>query len=214
MQSPIEERAWWDEHAGPLECWGDAATWDEGQAQCIDALRPVLDGKAGWAFDLGCGVGRLSVPILREYDQLKVMGFDVSSEMLAWAKRVQQERFRPVLCDGRSIPVPLHGNRDALGGCPYYVCGWSVLMFQHIPFDAVVTYLHEVREVLHDEAPFRFQFTVGEPHEQPDGTVPFAHFKHDVDAVLAACLEARLEVTAVDRGLVMEEWVWVTAVRR
>lgn len=208
-QTVVLEREWWDAHAGPSECWGDDETWDEGQAGCVDALRCILDRRAGWAFDLGCGVGRLAVPILRKYPSLRVMGFDISPGMIRWARAVGQERFRPMVNDGRTIPVPAHEVRSELGGCPYYVCGWSVLLFQYLPFDAVVGYLHEARAVLQDRAPFRFQLAVGDVDDDA-----FLSYKHDVDAVLDACREARLAVVAVDEGLVRADWMWVTVERR
>lgn len=199
-QNALTEREWWDEHAGPEGCW-PVDDWDHGQEACVAALEPIL-APSGWALDLGCGIGRLAIPILRARTRLRVVGLDISAEMIRWAKAVQQERFLPTLGDGRSIPIPAVT-------APYYVCAWSVSLFQHLPFDAVTTYLHEVRAVLQDGAPFRFQFVVGDPAEDT-----FLLYKHDPDAVVAACRDALLDVVAVDHGLVRDDWCWVTAVRR
>lgn len=193
MTTPNEELELWEAR---LELNGLAAVWpvddwEAGQTACVEAIAPVLP-VAGWVLDLGCGVGRLAVPIAQQHPRLRVMGVDISPGMVKWANAVQQERVRVYRCDGRTIPVP---DPPA----PYYVAAWAVDLFDHLDLDVVRGYLESVRAVLQVDAALRFQFSLD---------------AHTEAAIAQACDDAHLAVTAVDRGLVRDNWLWVTAARQ
>jgi SAM-dependent methyltransferase len=103
-------------------------------------LLGVSIGNGDTVVDIGCGVGRLTRAIARRAD--RVVGIDVSEEMLARAKELNPtlENVDWRLGDGTSLSVVDDRSVD--------VCV-SAVVFQHIP-DPVITlgYVREVGRVL------------------------------------------------------------------
>ena len=140
---------------------------------CLDAIGN-LKGKV---LDLGCGVGRLMKD--------GYCGVDISPNMLKIAaKRHPSCEFK--LADGRTIPYPDETFDSA----------YSMLLFQHLPFDAVGGYIKEVRRVLKDNGIFIFQYIEGTEDE------PFS--KHHI-------IELEGFTFGTEKELVHPQWTWIRA---
>ncbi len=209
------ERAFWDAatrapDGGHLAIWGEPGRWTERIPDCIDAcVSPALDllptgrrsSRTLRVLDLGCGIGRLAIPVARRLPNARIVGVDVSPMMLAGMKAAATAagiyNVDAVLCDGRSLPADLE---------PVDVA-YSMVVFQHIPWDAVAGYIRAVGAALAPGGVFRFQFVEGVQTEFLGNHFP-------VSAVVDACEAAGLRVTAIDRGLIYDRWCFVTSTRR
>lgn len=212
------ERAFWDAAAqapdgGRLAIWGEPGRWEERIPECFEAcVRPVLDALTPLAStagaevhiaDLGCGIGRLTLPAAILMPEATFYAVDISARMLTglWAEvnRVATpqkpiDNVQPVLCDGRTLP-----NACAtLDGC------FSMVTLQHMPWAAAWGYLRAVARALVPGGVFRFQFVEGDQAEERSHHFP-------LERVTEAIEKAGLKVTAVDRGLLYDAWVFVTA---
>lgn len=144
----------------------------------------TLDGRV---LEIGCGVGRL---IEDGY-----YGIDLTPGMLEIAKK-RKPKGNYKLCDGRTIP-----HKDK-----YFDSVYCVLLFQHIPFDAVESYISEASRVLKKGGIFRFQFIEGREDE------PFS--KHHLWQKVKKALTDNGFKAEKEKGLVHEQWTWVTAVKK
>jgi SAM-dependent methyltransferase len=105
-----------DERAGAVEPFQDAALydWEYRRRRSDVAFYRMLAGERGGPIlDLGCGTGRLTLPLAR--DGHNVVGIDLSKPMLARARQRVQRAARPVAqrclimrADLRSLPIRGH----------------------------------------------------------------------------------------------------------
>lgn len=155
--------------------------------------------------DLGCGVGRLAIPIAQRFIDWRVLGVDLSQKMLD----VAQHRFKPSSMagepirnfatektDGHSIPAAT-GSIDA---------AYSMLMFQHIDNQNMLDYIYEVSRVLKTHRTFRFQFVQGHHH------APLDH-NHDIADVKRWLDNAGFKIKDIETGIIFPQWTWVTAIK-
>lgn len=146
---------------------------------CLDAVGEF----SGTVLEIGCGVGRLMKP--------GYWGIDISQKMLDIAQQRKPDcHFK--LGDGRNLP--LHDD--------YFDAVYSVLLFQHLPPQAVKGYIDESYRVLRDGGKFRFQFIEGDDHS------PFGH--HYSIETVKKWLE-NFTIKTVETGLVHYQWTWITA---
>ncbi len=151
--------------------------------------------------DLGCGVGRLTVPFQLncldsqwgEKDKV-VYGLDISPKMIEIARARSNGRPSFVLGDGRTVPF-ISANFD-------YV--YSMLLFQHLPLEAVLGYIEETARVLKPGGMFRFQFIEGDEDE------PFS--KHHFWPLIREALEeSGFDIKDHEIGLLHPQWSWISA---
>ncbi|MBZ5581693.1 MAG: class I SAM-dependent methyltransferase [Acidobacteriia bacterium] len=92
------------------------------------------------ALEIGCGPGRLMLPMSRHFGEIH--GIDISGEMIAMAR----ERLRDVT----QARLHLTGGADlAMLAADYFDFAYSYTVFQHIPDPEIVwNYLREARRVL------------------------------------------------------------------
>lgn len=193
-----EERLRWDA-AAELDPMG--AAWSEpdvaqGIADCLDALapiRPTLDA-GGRLLDLGCGGGRLAVPLARAHPNATVVGVDVSPFMLRDAARAGLPNLELHLGDGRAVPDEV----AQIDG------GWSVLLFQHVDDRTMLGYLAGVHRRLRRGGVFRFQVTIGSTN------VAYSHDRALPD-VIEIVARSGLRARDFELALVRPGWAWVTA---
>lgn len=139
--------------------------------------------------DLGCGVGRL----MKNFDNF--YGVDISENMLKIAKeRKPNCHFK--LCDGRTIPY----EDDTFD----YV--YSILLFQHLPFAAVCSYITEAMRVLKKGGVFIFQYIEGNEQE------PFS-IHHKARLIEYHIQKSGYKVAKKTTGLVHESWTWVEVIK-
>lgn len=203
MTDANTERDHWNAKAtmtDPMfEMWADKPN----TVQCINLLLEDLDPSVGVKakiLDLGCGLGRLAQATQDRYLNATVYGVDISPELLELARKVgEQEIKQPIYleCDGRSLPDELPNDLDY---------AYSMVVFQHIPNDAKAAYLKAVYDHLKVGGVFRFQTVEGD--EQSD-------WNHHVGQkqIIDMCEAAGFEVQAVDAKLMMQNWIWITAVK-
>lgn len=145
--------------------------------------KKALGDMDGRVLEIGCGIGRLLKP--------HWFGIDISQKMLNIAKNL-----KPIcnyqVNDGRTIP-----HEDE-----YFDHVYCVLVFQHIPFEGVESYIKEAARVLKDEGTFRFQFIEG------DEDAPFSKH-HDLKKIKKSLKDAGLTVTKVKKGFGHDSWTWV-----
>lgn len=134
-------------------------SWDDffdGAKEVLEGLHSELDriGMSGTAtrraLEIGCGPGRLMLPLSRRFDQID--GVDVSSEMIALAKKNLEHitNARTHLSTG----TDLYPFRESAIDFVY-----SYAVFQHIPSAEVVReYVRETSRVLRAGGAARLQF--------------------------------------------------------
>lgn len=123
------------------------AAWDEdhdGTAVCLSQILPWLPHDGNF-LDLGCGPGRLTVPIAKLRSLAYIYGVDVSPAMIRDAKEPRNVCY-------------LIGNGVDLPELPPLDAAWSVLLFQHLEQTTVYGYFHRVAEKLVPGGVFIFQF--------------------------------------------------------
>jgi SAM-dependent methyltransferase len=155
-------RSYWDEGARRNAVWyvDTSLNYDEPDldrffetgrtivAQALDDA-PVLPAGAGLAVEIGCGLGRICRALAPRFD--KVIGVDISSEMLSQARElVHDPKVDFVQGDGVSLGVLETASADLV---------LSFTVFQHIPSVSVICdYLTEAGRVLKPGGVFVFQW--------------------------------------------------------
>ena len=125
---------------GKQDPWTEEAFYATGVQDWEDFRRhwthywPELGGTC---VEIGVGAGRMTRALAADYE--RVVGLDVSPDMIARARRVTPEHVEFHQVDSPTIPMST-GSTDA---------AFSVHVFQHLDdWDAVRRYLSEVRRVL------------------------------------------------------------------
>lgn len=196
MKRVEQEHTYWDAAAQDP----DVAVKYIADIDMKDCLQALLAGlpklTAERVADLGCGIGRITIPLADMHPACEVTGIDISDKMLDIAKQhPKQFLARWLQNNGRNVP-----------GAPYDVI-YSMLVFQHIDKPGVWAYIRTISRALADNGLFRFQFIEGSERE------PFSHhyFFADIEKRLNEC---KLYVTHYDQGLVHPQWSWITAEKR
>jgi SAM-dependent methyltransferase len=135
----------------------DAAAYDKSGEDLIDDLLgrygPLLPSRRG-ALDIGSGMGRLTIPMARSFDE--VTAIDLSTEFL----HRLEERCASLGVDNiQCLPVT-----GPWAGDDRYDLVVSMLVFQHIiVWDEVETYFREVHRSLRPGGVFAVQFDTRPP---------------------------------------------------
>jgi SAM-dependent methyltransferase len=200
------ERAYWDASArgdGRWELFSVPGIegWEAGVEACLSQIVPALESAlrpASTILDLGCGIGRLTLPLATRYSDTAFIGLDISPRMVALARnnvkarRLRNARF--LTGDGRTLPKTL----------PRLSGAFSVLTFQHVPPEAQEGYVKALSAKLDPGAPLCLQFVTTEvDHFLSHGVSP--------ETVAGWCDAAGLSVTAIDAGVIDESWAWLRA---
>lgn len=190
-QTVEQEREWW--RSAPAEnIWNGPG---DGLDQ-LEMLEPVAEflqngperigGK--WALDLGCGNGRLLVPMAERFPETQFIGADIAPREFPSPGNVGR-----LALNGRSLDLIADEMLDV---------AWSVLLFQHLPPEAVDAYLAELGRVL------RFDGVVVIQWVENGGPDTFLHYSHTWAEMTRRCNEAGLFRSAL---LVGESgWTWAT----
>ena len=121
--------------------------WDEdddGVEHCLAHIEPRMPYD-GVVVDIGCGVGRLTVPLVDRRVDLSVIGFDTSGDMLDQAyQHIDWDAYR-----GQILLTDTWPDQE-------FDAAFSVAVFQHIPDHVAVEYIYRVAP-----RPFVFQFVEG-----------------------------------------------------
>lgn len=155
-------RSYWDESARRNAVWyvDTSLDYDEpdlerffetGRVIVSQALEdaPATPSGNGLAVEIGCGLGRICQALADRFD--KVVGVDISPEMLKRAREVvQKPNVEFVQGDGLTLDVLESASADLV---------LSFTVFQHIPsIDVICRYLTEAGRVLKPGGVFVFQW--------------------------------------------------------
>ena len=133
--------------------------WQSGERTIQSEIVPLLQGcdvRPFFALELGCGIGRLAIPLARRFRQ--VLGTDISPRMVERAASYARDN-----AIENVYFVAISGPEDLLqrvgghaGNCDLI---YSLLVFQHIPdFSTILGYLHVIRVLLHERGLAYLQF--------------------------------------------------------
>jgi len=194
------ERAHW-ENIDPA----DRQAWICGDDDPSFGAETILDGlglrTGDTVLDLGCGPGRLTAPIVR-HAGVHYFGVDISWKACRVAREVNETLgiVPPVafmVGDGRTIPL-LENTVDAV---------FSMLLFQHLPGDAVAGYVAEVGRVLRPGGRFVFQWVM----DGSDGGEYDRH--HPLEHMAFWCADAMLIFLDAHPDPKYPTWAWVRGTR-
>lgn len=133
--------------------------WKSGEQTIAREILPLLcrhEVRPGLGLELGCGIGRLVVPLASHLGH--VVGVDISPSMIQRATAFARDNgIRNATY--RAITGPesfLHECGIFAGRCDFI---YSLLVFQHIPdFSMIEGHLHVVRVLLHEHGTAYLQF--------------------------------------------------------
>lgn len=134
--------------------------------------------------DIGCGSGRLAVPLSRRLT-IDYLGTDVVPELLAYARRQVPGHFRFEQVDGLSIPA-----EDASADM---VCAFSV--FTHLLHEESYVYLQECHRVLEPGGRLVFSFL---EFDEPDHWIVFGQSVDQSRANRRSVLNTFIERRAIE----------------
>jgi SAM-dependent methyltransferase len=205
VTSPTEERTYWTAlaEADPFRAaWGADAIgtprFDANRDHALEMIVPHLGRgirPGGWVLDLGCGPGRLAVPIAGFCPRATIVGVDISARMIRAARNYAVDwsvgNCTWLISDGRRLPDigPIDG-------------AYSVLCFQHLDAETIRGYMQSFAGVLEPGAKLVIQIV----RDDGIGFVPFDH--HHGQSVLVDA-ELRLALVAVQTDPAFEQWDWL-----
>jgi len=194
----LAEREFWDA-ATPLHVWGtNPAEGLEASLSAIHAgLDLCIDAESPRVLEIGCGLGRLLVPLARAHPTWTLYGLDISSVLLSQCRTLVANYPNVTLLhsDGRTIPAA--DMFDAI---------YSMVVFQHISRPATAHYLTESFDLLRLGGIIRFQFVEG-----TEDTFLNRHWQSP--EMIAVLRQIGYEVIGYHHGLIEPNWTWITARR-
>jgi SAM-dependent methyltransferase len=134
--------------------WLDFTKTGEDQVDFLSEFCGLAPDHA--VLDIGCGVGRLAVPLTRTLDARgRYEGFDVASYMIEWCGRhisSAHPNFRFTHADVRTSTVDNEGIDAADYVFPYadssFDLAYAGSLFTHLTPDAAANYLRQIARVL------------------------------------------------------------------
>ncbi len=177
----------------------DAGDWDAYWASGTRDLEIMLStarraGSLGTelALDLGCGLGRLTLPLADHFE--RVVGVDIAPEMVRLA---QQHSERP------NVSYALVGPDSRLplpDGTVDFAVAWTV--FRHMAKPAFARYLDELHRVLRPGGCLAFDAQIREsgPPSDPAPYLPFTEREYTVEELGRYCVDHRFARGAEQRA--------------
>ena len=107
-------------------------------------LTLIEDNNSNWnnVLEIGCGIGRLLVPLAEKYNECNFYGIDISDEMIKLAPKKDNIKYQEVA-----------NNLDLV---------YSMLVFQHIEHQEKINYAKLAYNNLKNGGNIYFQFVIGE----------------------------------------------------
>jgi ubiquinone/menaquinone biosynthesis C-methylase UbiE len=203
----IKLRKLWDKKAkynAEGEVWRERdSDWNARAEECLKyILEPFTDilNKNIIILDLGCGMGRLSYPIAIRYPNIKMIGIDISPEMIKIAKQNAKDlkNIKYKINDGVSLSEIDNDSINLV---------FSMTTFQHIPNKIAQGYINEISRVLKKQGKFRLQFIEGDYHDFNENNLK-------EEDVVKWCNDAELHIEDIQRDLMFSKWIWITGEKR
>jgi cyclopropane fatty-acyl-phospholipid synthase-like methyltransferase len=107
-------------------------------------LNLIENNNDSWnnVLEIGCGIGRLIVPLADKYPECNFHGIDISDEMIKLAPKRNNIKYQEII-----------NNLDLV---------YSMLVFQHIEHKEKINYIKLAHDNLKDGGSLFFQFVIGE----------------------------------------------------
>lgn len=160
-----------------------------------------LIGPHSRVLDLGCGRGRLTNHLARQFPDCTFDGVDVSLPALELATMSAEPNAHFWHGDGRNLPKQMSPGFS-------YDLAYSVTMFQHIPDEAKWGYIRQVHDLLASTGRFIFTISIGsEPH---------TFLNHQTPSLEQFCMElVTFGFDAVGTDPTPDEngWTWILGCR-
>lgn len=163
---------YWDQRAetvGGRVATFDGIDWTAGTQAMVDLILPWLPD-SGTVADLGCGIGRMTVPLAEERPDLDFVGVDASAAILAQTLDAP-DNVSFVHADVASLPHAMEVDG-----------AFSVLVVQHLSPEQVAAMFAEVRRALPRGGRFVCQWVYGDYHAPNDHRYPM----HEMDDMWGA----------------------------
>jgi SAM-dependent methyltransferase len=133
--------------------------WKSGERTMQEEIFPLLHVhgvRPRFGLELGCGIGRLAVPLARRFQE--VLGVDIAPGMVQRARSFAQDNgIENISFASISGPEELLQQAGHFAGNCDFI--YSLLVFQHIPeFSMIEGYLHVIRVLLHPRGLAYLQF--------------------------------------------------------
>lgn len=203
----IADAEYWDAKAATIQGARDAVWsevgWEVGVHESVRAIesgilnvlgaKPPPDNTAVRVLEIGCGIGRLTVPIAARWPHIEFVGLDISQAMLIQAVH------RAMAAGVTNIRWELSEEPDEMFDAAY-----SMLVFQHLEPDVAHRYIDDVAAHLWPGGAFHFQFVVGDHHQGYD-------HRYRTTQLLDWCRDAGLTLVSFAQGIMHPEWCWITA---
>ena len=152
----------------------------------IEAIE-LVNNNWGNVLEIGCGIGRLIVPLADKHKQCDFYGFDISENMIAQAPK------------RKNIDYTTKGrNLDLV---------YSILVFQHMSPEDKIKNINLAAKLLKTKGVFYFQFVIGKDN---DGV---ANYQTRVDTMTNACLLAGFKIDSIEQGLMHSQWCFIKATK-
>jgi 2-polyprenyl-3-methyl-5-hydroxy-6-metoxy-1,4-benzoquinol methylase len=128
-------------------------------------LTLIEDSNSNWnnVLEIGCGIGRLLVPLAEKHNECNFYGIDISDEMIKLAPKKDNIKYQE-----------LADNLDLV---------YSILVFQHIEHQEKINYIKLAYEKLKVDGILFFQFVIGEensPYSYQTSKVEISKILNDV----------------------------------
>lgn len=160
--------------------------------ECLAIIEERLELK-GVVYDLGCGPGRLLVPLAKKYPETMFLGYDKSASMMEFCK---------IAAEGLKNVEFFFGAEFM----PYCDEAYSMLVFQHLTPKEVQGHLNAVFHGLAPGRKFLFQFVEGSYHAQDN-------HQYTREEIGAMSYRAGFRTHRFEGRMMFPEWVWVTATK-
>lgn len=197
MKNIEEERKYWVEAAGSddptfeMMAELDHETYTKEHVERLQSELSIRPSDR--VLELGCGVGRLIYPLSRAYKSSKFIGVDFSQELLDLAP--ESSNLEYVKNDGRTLPNKKFNK------------AYSMMVFQHIPKDAVADYIDLIAEALPVGGLFYFQFVEGTTNTHMN-----RHFTHH--EMRQICIDAGFSIKDVQSDSYSPDWTWFSCIKK
>ena len=189
---------YWDDNATPAGVFNVGDMYNEYTTRQAAFIVEQLDVNARALLDLGCGVGRLTLPVAMQLIDTTVQGVDPSWPMIREARKLYSI----------APNVTFHLLDRVNLGEPTFDGAWCVLTFQHLPDHTVKQHLQDLFEILKPGARLVTQWvTHGEegPMSYPRRMPTILHWLIEAGFIFPHF--------ATDHAVTdySDDWVWVTA---
>lgn len=192
IQTVQQERQWWNV-AGPEDLWNGPGDGLEHVGIIMASLQGIPEGQV---LDLACGDGRLLARMAELHPNRYHLGLDIIPRPLGYPIPPNAST---ALGDGRTIPL-LDESCAAV---------YSVLLFQHLPEEAIASYLREAYRVLKPGGRFVFQFVAWTDGGGYEGS--FLNYRHVPGEVADWCSEIGFRSSAsAAQAIDANDWCWLT----